>query len=348
LLWAGLVAVGIFVFFGPDAGPNLLPASLYAPLPFLLWAAVRFGPAITSGALLTMSALTIGGALSGRGPFITSSSGQALLYLQLFIIVVSVPVLILAAAIREREQTLAALNASHRQIQDLAGRLINAQEDERSHIARELHDDVNQQIAALGMAHNRLKRHMPIDAHELRCELAGLQEQMIVLSDTIRQLSYELHPGVLEHVGLPAALRDHCAQFERHHAIAVTFRTSGDVAGVPTGVALCLYRIVEEALHNVAEHSGAQRATVNLSRLETGLELTIQDDGVGFERQTAALSHGLGLIGIQERARMILGSFTIDSQAGRGTTLRILAPLTASPSTTDSHVADLIESPNCP
>src|SRR5262249_22503644 len=151
MLAIGLLTVGIVLFAGEYSESNALPARLYAPLPFLLWAAVRFGPGGASASLLVVTSLTIWGALRERGPFVTQSPAENLLSLQLFLLSISLPLMVLAALMEERKQTAGALQASYKQIQDLAGRLITAQEGERARIARELHDNFSQQLAALSI-----------------------------------------------------------------------------------------------------------------------------------------------------------------------------------------------------
>src|SRR4029078_5590416 len=123
-------------------------------------------------------------------------------------------------------------------------------EEERTRIARELHDDVNQKLAALAIALSSLKRRLRPEESEAQAEVARLQQQTIALSDEIRHLSHELHPGVLQHVGLVAALRGSCVEFSSVHGIAVTFHAGDGLDRIPAEVALCLYRVAQEALHN--------------------------------------------------------------------------------------------------
>ena len=130
------------------------------------------------------------------------------------------------------------LRRSNAQIQGLAGRLITAQEAERTRIARELHDDISQQLAALSIACSGLKRRLPSEAAESQQEVARLQQQTFALSEAIRHLSHELHPGVLQHAGLVAALQGDCAEFGRQHGIAVTFHADAGLEAIPADVAL--------------------------------------------------------------------------------------------------------------
>jgi signal transduction histidine kinase len=226
--------------------------------------------------------------------------------------------------LRENE---AALRASYDRIQDLAGRLITAQEAERSWIASELHDDVNQQLAGLSISLSHIKRRLQDDGDAaVQEELTRLQQRTIDLVDVIRNLSHELHPGVLQHAGLVAALKDHCAEFGRQHAIEVTLSVA-DFDAIPQDIALCLYRVAQEALRNIAAHAGARQAQVALRPTADGLELTIADDGQGFDLAEARRIGGLGLISLDERVRLVGGSVRINTQPQRGTELRVEIPL---------------------
>ena len=227
--------------------------------------------------------------------------------------------------LRENET---ALRASYDRIQDLAGRLITAQEAERSRIASDLHDDVNQQLAGLSIALSNVKQQLQNGGDvTVQEELTRLQQRTVDLADVIRNLSHELHPGVLQHVGLAAALNGHCAEVGRQHEIEVTFSAVDGLNGIPDDVALCLYRVAQEALRNVAAHAGARKAQVTLRSTDNGLELVIADDGQGFDLAEARHQEGLGLISLDERVRLVGGSLTIDTEPKRGTEVRVQVPL---------------------
>ncbi|HKZ08749.1 MAG TPA: histidine kinase [Methylomirabilota bacterium] len=211
---------------------------------------------------------------------------------------------------------------------ELAGRLMSAQEEERRRIARDLHDDVTQELAAQSIALSALTERMPEDAAEdVREDLARLQGRTVEMAKTIRDLSHSLHPGVLQHAGLVAALRGYCRGFERKHGVPVSFQVDGDLGIVPPDVALCLYRVTQEGLGNVAQHAAARQARVMLGRDGAAVTLTIWDDGRGFDPIDARRRQGLGLISLDERARLIGARLTIDSRVQRGTELRIVVPL---------------------
>jgi signal transduction histidine kinase len=235
----------------------------------------------------------------------------------------------LEAEIVERKQAEEALRSSHRHIQDLAGRLISAQEAERSRIARELHDDVNQHLVSLSMSLSSLKHRLPAAAAELPRVVTGIQEQAYRLSEEIRRVSHELHPAVLQHAGLVAALKRRCQECADQHGIDIRFRTEGDLERVSPQVGLCLYRIAQEALHNIARHAAARQVEVLLARGIDTLELRVRDDGQGFDLEEAQQRGGLGLISMHERVRLVQGTVQIDTAPRRGTDLRIRVPLSA-------------------
>ena len=225
----------------------------------------------------------------------------------------------------------AALRQSFELSQDLAGRLLTAQEAERTRIARGLHDDVGQQLAGVGIMLSGLKRLVlrpgpPKDAAET---VTVLQERTNALAETIRHLSHELRPGVLTNLGLVAALRQHAAEVEQHYGITVTLAAPANLDSVDLDVALCLYRVTQEALSNSAKHAHARVARVELRRNGTAIELRVEDDGVGFVASERSTS-GLGLRSITERVRLLHGSVDVDSTPGRGTTLVVRTPVAPS------------------
>lgn len=223
-----------------------------------------------------------------------------------------------------------ALEANHREIQHLAGRLIAGQDAERARIARDLHDDVSQQLAGLSIALSGLRRRMD-ELHlgeDVRAELRALHERATTLAQNVRHLSHDLHPTVLRHAGLGAALTSHCAELERAHGIRMTCSAQGDIASIDAEVALCLYRIAQEALRNAIAHAAADRVDVRLVRSGEHAELTIEDDGRGFDvARSFEAEKGLGLVSIAERAKLAGGAVRIVAEPNRGT--RVLARIPA-------------------
>ena len=229
-------------------------------------------------------------------------------------------------AIRENQ---AVLEASHREIQDLAGRLIRSQDLERARIARDLHDDLSQQIASLSIELSSLKRQVSAlpGAGRLPDEVASLQQRTSGLAENIRHLSHDLHPTVLQHAGLVATLAAHCAQLERRQRVVISFIAEGDFASLTPAASLCLYRVAQEALHNVVTHAKAPHAEARLLRISDVAELIVADDGSGFEIEHArANGRGLGLVSINERVRLAGGTVSIVTELNKGTRIRVRIP----------------------
>ena len=238
---------------------------------------------------------------------------------------------------RQGEEALraneAALRQSHAEIEDLAGRLITAQEAERARIARELHDDIGQQIAAISLAISVCKRRSDAKGSaELIEALSAVQRQAIAATDDVRLLSHDLHPRVLQHAGLVDALRSHAGEFARQHSLKVVVEADADLVITDMTSALCLYRIVQEALRNIAKHAGARRVTVTVRRVEDEVQLAVADDGQGFNL-TAVYEQGggLGLRSIEERVRLVGGRLAIDTAPRRGTTITVWVRTLESP-----------------
>ncbi len=227
-------------------------------------------------------------------------------------------------AVQVRE---ADLRRSHERISDLAGRLITAQEAERARIARELHDDVCQDVAAISVDLSHLRQHAGgVQPHVLEESLNSLQRRTATVAENLRLLSHGLHPSVLHHIGLVAALQAQCAEVERQHRLHVTFFADGEVEPASRLVALSLFRIAQEALRNTAKHARARHATLSLARLDGELMLAIADDGSGFDVIGARQKGGLGLVSIEERARLVQGRVTICSQPRHGTVVDVRVP----------------------
>lgn len=335
ILIAVLVAVAIVVFNTPYNTPQHVPAGLYWPLPFLIWAAIRFGVrGVTTGLLIVMF-LAIHGATHGTGPFIGGgSSSQNALSIQAFLILISVPLLILAAVIEERQITAASIRESEerllqstRKIRALAAQLITAQESERRRIAMLLHDDVGQNIVTLGLAISRLKRRLPGDSEQYVAELDDLGNQVKGLTTQVRQLSHQLHPEVLEHLGLIAALESHFDELDHLESMRIRFFANVKTDPIPPDVAVCLYRVTLEALQNVSLHSGATSAEVALKEADGFLVLEVSDHGRGFDVEKVRRGSGLGLASSEERIRLLSGSLEIQSDPDRGTCLTARVPI---------------------
>jgi PAS domain S-box-containing protein len=228
-------------------------------------------------------------------------------------------------------ESQAALEASRDEIRRLAGRLIEARDAERTRIARDLHDDVSQQVAGISIALSRMRHRLAAlgTGEEVQEELRDLHERAGTLAQNIRHISHDLHPTVLQHAGLAAALGASCADIERLHGKIASCIVEGDIASIAPEAALSLYRIAQEALRNVVAHAGARRIDVRLLRVDGHAELSITDDGCGFEVDShSRRGSGLGLVSITERARLARGTVSLASTPGNGTTVRVRIPMT--------------------
>ena len=355
LLANGLLIVVLVSLSSRSAAQDTTPALLYLPLPLLLWAAIRFDPRGSSAVLLAVSIFEIWEAIHGFGPFASQSAEMNARSVQLFLILASMPLMLLAALIKEREraqqaalvketQLEAALHAaqsasqalidsqeklhqSHNDVRKLLGRVIDVQEAERRRISRELHDDLNQKIATLSVSISRVKRKLPMQDDALITELDQLRTTANDLTNEVRRLSHQLHPAVLERLGLVTALKSYIESFTDEEQIDVELTAEIGDERVPFQTSICLYRVAVEALRNVSRHSGAASASISLKRLDNVLELQVADSGMGFDVDTYRSSGGLGLISIEERLRLLQGSCEIQSASQQGTTLIARVPL---------------------
>jgi two-component system sensor histidine kinase UhpB len=157
-----------------------------------------------------------------------------------------------------------------------------------------------------------------------------LQQQTLTLARNVRQLSHDLHPTVLRHLGLGKALASYCGELERSHGVVMRCGTDGEFASIGPEAGLCLYRIAQEALRNVVAHAGASRADVRLCRKDHQAEITITDDGHGFDLNDPERRHGLGLVSITERAKLAGGTVSIETGLNRGTHVRATIPVNGS------------------
>jgi signal transduction histidine kinase len=218
----------------------------------------------------------------------------------------------------------------HRQaeeaLRNLGGRLINAQEEERSRVARELHDDLNQHVAILSIELEQLRQKIPVGYQDLSTCVKALWTKAQEISSSIHRLSYQLHPAKLDHLGLAAAIKSLCDELSEHREIRIEFRQKGFPAVLPREVTLCVFRITQESLQNVNRHSGAQNAEVLLRQTPRGVHLRVSDDGCGFDMHSPRTKQGLGFISMRERLRLVGGRISIHSQPSGGTQIDVLVP----------------------
>ena len=212
-------------------------------------------------------------------------------------------------------------------LRELSGKMITSLEDERSRIARELHDDVSQRLALMGIEMEQIMQALPGKQDSVRKRLRELWGQNQEISSEVRQLSHNLHSTKLEYLGLVAAVNSLCNELSKHHGLRIRFKHLDVSSSIPTKVALCIYRVVQESLGNVVKHSGAQEAQVTLTGLHGEINLRISDEGAGFDPETIKTKGGIGLIGIRERLLLIGGEVSIESQPSHGTRIVARVPL---------------------
>ena len=226
------------------------------------------------------------------------------------------------------DQKQTQLEHSQLELQALAGRLLTAQEDERRRISRELHDDFNQRLAMLTLEIETLHQELPESRKETIERLGALRDGIVSLSDAVHSLAYQLHASILDDLGLSAALESYLAAYKRRESIDVEFTRSDVIDALPADVASCLYRVAQEALRNVARHASATRVTVKVEEHAEGISMAVSDDGAGFDIPSPqdAGSH-LGIVGMEERVRLVNGRLRLSSRPGEGTRIVVWVPM---------------------
>lgn len=225
---------------------------------------------------------------------------------------------------KETERTLRRQNF---QLEELTAKLLAAQEHERQRIARELHDDVTQRLAALAVDLGSLVQTRSLEPL-VQARLRTVHEAVGQLADDVHNFAYRLHPSLLEHLGLEAAIRDHIDEFSRRTGMAVRYVRRTIPQTIPLDIATCLYRVAQEGLQNVQKHAEASDVLVTLFGTTEGVGVCVRDNGKGFVYKPGdAHSSGLGLISMGERVRLLKGSFRLRTHPGKGTEIRAWIPL---------------------
>ena len=447
MLFAGLGLLS-YLSFTASIGSNW-PALLFSLVPFLLWAALRFGSLGISSAMIIVAFLSIWGAVHGRGPFLDRVPLGSMFSLQLFLICTAAPFMVLAGLVEEHKSDVQALRKTEqrfrlasragkmfayewdvatdvivrsaggaeilgigpevritgeemlakvhpedvetlkytiaelrperpnfqithrmlradgtviwvernsqalfdergkmlrmigmvadvtarvraeRELSELSGRLIDAQEEERARIARELHDDLGQRMALLQINVERFKQDTADLSAKARRELNNIAELTSECSSGLHDISHQLHPSRLDTLGLVTTLGSFCKEVSLQHNLQVQFAHADVPEQVPKDISLCLFRVVQEALRNVVKHSGAAEVKVELTGHGDQIDLCISDAGAGFDPGFAKFDAGLGLISMRERLRLVGGHLAIESEVSHGTRIRARIPLSS-------------------
>lgn len=230
--------------------------------------------------------------------------------------------------INERKRIEETLQLQQMQLHDLTAKLIKAQEDERQRIARELHDDVSQRLAALVLDVVSLEQQPPLLPELIGKALEPVREQLEQLSDDLHNLAYKLHPSLLQHAGLQPAVEDHIRDVTKRTGLSVLLKANRVCDTLPLDHSTCLFRVLQESLQNVAKHACATEAIVKLSGSSKGVGLSVTDNGKGFDaNDKSAHQKGLGLTSMQERLRLLNGFLRVHSRPAEGTKICAWIPV---------------------
>jgi signal transduction histidine kinase len=262
-----------------------------------------------------------------KPPSIWEAYWQVVLGGALFIFIETFLIIGLLVNLRRRKQADQVIRKSQSDYQELAGRLLTVQETERRRLARELHDDLSQRLAALAIETGFIERDLPSVPEAAAARIREIGQGLVNLSGSVHDISRRLHPSILEDLGLPDAIRSQCDGLARCEPIEVQFESRDCPPRIPLSTSLCLYRVTQESLRNIVKHARATRVSISLTGDKETIHLLIKDNGRGFDPMKVPDEIGLGLISMRERARLIQGEIFIRSQPGQGATIEIKAPL---------------------
>ena len=305
-----------FLVFGfAPISPSTTPVLLFVPLGLLLWATARFGSGGLSLCLLAISVTAIWFVVHGREPFPTASLRQNVLLLQILLCTLVVPLMFVSAFLTEAQRTQVSLR-------QMSSQLIQGQEEERARIGRELHDDINQRLAMLAVELEQVQQ----SHSEVRGPLAEVLREVKDLANDVQALSHDLHPSKLEYLGVVGGIASWCKEFAERRGVEICFKSDISIT-LPIEIGVSLFRVLQEALHNAAKHSGVKRIEVQLTENLGEVHLAIRDLGVGFDMESAMRGKGLGLTSMRERVRLVNGSIAIQSTPMHGTMIQVRVPL---------------------
>ena len=232
-----------------------------------------------------------------------------------------------SADISARKETEETLRRQKQDLSRLTGRIIYAQEEELRRLSRELHDDLTQRLAALALDAALIEKQLSPSQPQAVKDLKDLRTNLAEVAEEVHDISRQLHPSILDDLGLVQAVQAECAAFTKKTGIDLSFTPHDFPASVPQQSALCLYRVIREGLQNVAKHSGAAAASIIFQGLSDGIRLLIQDKGIGFDPQEVKKKPGIGLSSMRERLRLVNGTISFKSKPGQGTAIEVFIPL---------------------
>ncbi len=229
--------------------------------------------------------------------------------------------------ITKMKQTENTLRDNQKDLQKLAGRLITKQENELQHLARELHDDLTQQLAVLAIEIGSIEQKDDLPASVIE-KMSYIKEQLIKTSKSVHNLSRNLHPSIIKDLGLERAVRSECSNLSSRTGIAVVFTPKNIPSSITSDVSLSIYRIIQEGLSNIVKHANTKNAYVFLESNDSSILLTVRDTGTGFDPTEVRHKAALGLGSMRERVRLVNGELAITSKPGKGTSIEVEIPLT--------------------
>jgi signal transduction histidine kinase len=326
-----LLIAACFLVFG-DLFPIRPHVLAFAVLPFVMWAAINFGVGGASFSVLVIATMATLLTAFGKGPFAQSTPFVNAALLDVLFMVLSVTGITLASLVSEREhamterEKLIREQAAMEALSSVNHRLIEAQEVERRRMARELHDDIGQRLAQLAVNISGITDTDP-SAPPVQRRRAELEQQVSEIAADVQALSHRLHSSRLELLGITAAMRHFCAEFAAQHKVTIDVAFEDVPSEIASGVSLCLFRVLQEGLHNAMKHSGVRLFEVQLRSSHGQLHLFVRDAGTGFDVADARRGRGLGLLSMEERIQMVNGQIVIESKPGRGTSIHACVPI---------------------
>jgi len=244
----------------------------------------------------------------------------------------------IGAAIDTTDQKLA-----QQALGKISGQLIEAQEQERSRIARELHDDICQRLAVLSMEIDQANLVVDESAAGTKKKLGEIGKLCAEIGSDIQSLSHQLHSSILDCLGIATAIRGFCDELSKQYEISIEFTERNVRKHLPKDVSLCLFRIAQEALHNAVKYSEVSEFAVVLSETADTIQLLVVDRGAGFDVEEVKKEGGLGLVSMQERAHLVHGTVVVESKPGEGTKITAVVPLAGvNPESLDNERDDQI------
>ena len=322
---AVLLLGALGVIWGMDWAEGVItPLLALAPIPLMIWALIVFGVSGASVCMLIVAVLAMQLSMAGVGPFAFWTPERNLITAQVWTVGTSCALLFLGALSEQKLSNHLKLQQACRRLGEVTGRMLVVQEEERTRIARDLHDDVNQSLAAISICLSTLRNQIP---EAERHSVVELQEQLLTVSNDIRSISHELHPSILRFTGLASALDAFCTKRNARGALRVRCRIESPPR-LGDDRELSLFRIVQEAVNNVDKHAHASTAHVLVMVRGEQLLLRVDDDGIGMPvAGSTPAAPGLGMISMEERARLLGGSLLIGSSPLGGTRVEVRFPL---------------------